>query len=50
MDEVRARKIFKISLLHFITAGLILSAFVFVFCAIFYGDLLPVVDEKDEFV
>ena len=50
MDEGRDRKIFKISLLHFITAGLILSAFVFVFCAIFYGDLLPVVDEKDEFV
>ena len=50
MDEFRDRKIFKVSLLHFITAGLILSAFVFIFYAVFYGDLLPVVDERDEFV
>lgn len=49
MDSVDDKKVIGVALLHFITAGLVLTAFVFIYVAICYGDLLPLDRLEDEF-
>ena len=49
MDSVTNKKLVGIAVLHFITACLALTSFVFIFFAIFYGDLLLVDGLDGEF-